>query len=269
MSCDKPYWSITTGVKSGVWSTTTLNGKTYIIVDGAPTYHVDGTPLDEEPRPPLSETLEASFPASTGIVEPLFDPGSGHWGVDEMGTFPSWISDYAGHPEPMVIQKEVVKTEWADGITSLIYQMVEENDGRDDVIAENITRIDELDELVAEHVLEIYQLEGEIDTLNSKVERLEALIKNKLDKPSVAPELINAEAYIDDYLQAERKMKRNRHATKQRIQKKLTRISQVKKDSEMETKKISKGLVLLGAAVAVIGGAAMAVQFGLLGSLGL
>jgi len=253
MTCDKPNWEwgvdsdgtfpskIPVPMYYGEWGNTTINGTTYITVDGIPRYTYDKTG-DLVPATPEDRTDPEWNPfAKTG--NGLFQ-GS----MDERPIASNSIIQYALHPEPMTI---------IDGIPG--------PQGPPGVEPEQLQGVDKA---IGDHEWRVYQLEGEIDSLNAKVERLERQVKDKLDKPSVAPELVNAEAYIDDYLQASRKMKRGRHARKQRIQGKLARISRIKKESKMESKKVSKNIVLLGAIFTVISAAAVVVSFGLFGPLG-
>lgn len=243
MTCNKPYWkpSVTEifSPKGGVWSTATINGTTYITVDGAPTYHLDGKDWKEVEGEPLSMTLEANIPK-----EYVLHPGHAiRFDLD--------LKEEA---------EDIFSCE-TDNITSMIYQMVEENDSRDKSIGG-------LENSCKDNRFDITHLEKEVEILMAEVDRLQNQMKNKLDKPSVAPELINAEAYIDDYMQAERKMKRDRHARKQRIQGKLARIERLNKEAELKTKRMSKGLVTAG--IATVAGAAVvaAMWVGLIPSWG-
>jgi len=255
MSCNKPFWSITTGVKHGAWSTHTFGGKEYITVDGVPTYNIDGSPLAAtESIGPLEMPVGRVNP--TGVVD-LTD----EWGepgiVGHSGTY--WFDGNACYPGPMV--KEPLQ-ERIDGLQLILEQMSEVTArvGDSQVAASVVTR---------DNASRVYQLEGESDELQAKVARLESLIKTKLDKPSVAQELIDAELYMDDYLTASRRFKRDRHARKQRINTKLQRISRITKESKMENKRTSKGPILIGVLIATAGAAAIAVSLGLFESLGL
>lgn len=62
-------------------------------------------------------------------------------------------------------------------------------------------------------------IEQLFEVVDELADRLATIEKNKMDKPSVAQELIDAEKYVDDYQRLKSKYAQNRHARRQKIKK--------------------------------------------------
>lgn len=86
---------------------------------------------------------------------------------------------------------------------------------------------------------------------------VEELDKRKLDKPSLSPEMLDAERYIDDFNEVRQKYRVQRFAQKQRTRRKLERI---KKANEFSKKKTTSPW-LIALLVACINVAAFFVLF--------
>ena len=72
-----------------------------------------------------------------------------------------------------------------------------------------------------------------LETLDETVKRLTEKVNNleatKIDHPSVSEDLINAERYLDDYLEVKKRYKRERFIRKQKIRSKLLNIKMANK----------------------------------------
>jgi hypothetical protein len=87
-----------------------------------------------------------------------------------------------------------------------------------------------------EHIIQ--QLATSVNTLH----------RIKITKPSLSPELLDAERYMDDFQEIRKRHKVERFAQKQRIKKKLARIERMSEPTSTSSITILKPLVLAPAA---------------------
>ena len=92
-------------------------------------------------------------------------------------------------------------------------------------------QVEELRESVSFVLKDNHELRKQVGQVESELCHLRRV---KIDKPSVAPELIDAERYIDDYLKLKSRYKKERWARKQRVKKKIEKMDGANKRTVKE-----------------------------------
>jgi hypothetical protein len=103
-------------------------------------------------------------------------------------------------------------------------------------------------------------MQSRIDDLEDEIEEVKEVVMElaatKIDKPSVSPELVAAETYIDDYMKIRKRFARERFAAKKRVERKVARLKKAAEYKEKKARNKTRGKVLgslaaLGSVVAL------------------